>query len=54
MHNDNNLFFKIAFAIIGTLLINISVVVQEWNNAYSQTIEKILFLMLSMYSSLSQ
>jgi hypothetical protein len=38
MYNDNNLFFKIAFTIIGIWLLTISVG-QGWNNAYSQTIE---------------
>ncbi|MDQ3718700.1 MAG: cupredoxin domain-containing protein, partial [Thermoproteota archaeon] len=38
MYNDNNLFFKISFAIIGIWLLTISLG-QGWNNAYSQTIE---------------
>jgi hypothetical protein len=38
MYNDNNLFFKIAFTIIGIWLLTLSVG-QGWNNAYSQTIE---------------
>lgn len=39
MYNDNNnLFFKIVFTIIGIWLLTISVG-QGWNNAYSQTIE---------------
>src|ERR671910_3798985 len=38
MYNDNNLFFKIAFTIIGIWLLTISVG-QGWNNANSQTIE---------------
>ena len=37
MHNDNNLFFKLAFSIIGIWLLTLSVVGQGWNNAYSQT-----------------
>ena len=37
MHNDNNLFFKLAFTIIGIWLLTLSVVGQGWNNAYSQT-----------------
>jgi hypothetical protein len=39
MYNDNNLFFKIAFTIIGIWLLTISVVGQGWNNAYSQISE---------------
>ena len=39
MYNDNNLFFKLAFSIIGIWLLTISVVGQGWNNAYSQTSE---------------
>jgi hypothetical protein len=39
MYNDNNLFFKIAFTIIGIWLLTLSVVGEGWNNAYSQTIE---------------
>src|SRR5919108_2794871 len=40
MHNNNNnQFFKIGFAIIGALLITISVIVQGLNNVYSQTSE---------------
>ena len=38
MYNDNNLFFKLAFSIIGIWLLTISVG-QGWNNAYSQTSE---------------
>lgn len=38
MYNDNNLFFKIAFTIIGIWLLTISVG-QGWNNAYSQISE---------------
>jgi hypothetical protein len=38
MYNDNNLFIKLAFSIIGIWLLTISVG-QGWNNAYSQTSE---------------
>jgi hypothetical protein len=38
MYNDNNLFFKLAFSIIGIWLLTISVG-QGSNNAYSQTSE---------------
>jgi hypothetical protein len=39
MYNDNDLFFKTAFTIIGIWLLTISVVEQGWNNAYSQISE---------------
>jgi hypothetical protein len=39
MYNDNNLFFKIAFTIIGIWLLTLSVVGEGWNNAYSQISE---------------